>query len=56
MNGTTKKNICEKRNKKISIDGFEYESISEASKKTKISRELIRYRLRVDKFKNYIYL
>jgi hypothetical protein len=42
--------------KKIKIDNKIYESIKSASDDTKLSRSLIKYRLKSPNFKNYIYL
>lgn len=42
--------------KRIKIDDIIYDSISKASENLKIDRSLIRYRLKSNNFKNYIYL
>jgi hypothetical protein len=47
--------ICS-HNKPISIDNINYNSITEASKELNLERSLIRYRLKSENFKNYIFL
>ena len=43
-------------NKKVSIDGVVFDSVSDASKKLKINRGTIRYRIKNNTFVGYIYL
>ncbi len=45
-----------KRNKSVLIMGIEYDSISDAARKININREIIRYRLKNDKYQDYVYL
>lgn len=49
-------NIKLKLGNKIEIDGITYISVSEASKLLEIDRGTIRYRLKSNKYKNYIYI
>lgn len=49
-------NMNEKLGKHIEIDGVNFISVSEASRILNIDRGTIRYRLRNEKFSNYIYL
>jgi hypothetical protein len=44
------------RNKKICINNIEYNSIAEATIKTGISRENIKYRLKAVNYKEYFYI
>jgi hypothetical protein len=44
------------KNKKVSVLGTEYESISKAVEETGIDRQLIRYRLRTNNYSDYFYI
>jgi hypothetical protein len=44
------------KNKKVSVLGTEYESISKAVEGTGIDRQLIRYRLRTNNYSDYFYI
>jgi len=50
------KETGEPKNKKVSILGKEYESISQAVKETGINREIMRYRIKTEKYREYFYV
>jgi hypothetical protein len=42
--------------RKVHILGKEYESISQAVKETGINREIMRYRIKTEKYREYFYV
>jgi hypothetical protein len=56
INNKEKIFMGEKKKKKVMVLGVIYESIADATKGSGINRELIRYRLKNDKFVNYRYI